>query len=158
MRAISYRLYTIWCVILIDLIRLRSRFSADAEWASEIENGRNITQSIRAWREARWLLIPDSDDTWQHDPQYCAGAGQHMCIGEFRYGAHPPLPDILCELFSRKGILHLNFCGDSYIRHLYVATLHLLTGNHINASLWPGYPPECEQHGQYEEKVRLLLA
>ena len=75
-----------------------------------------------------------------------------MCIGEYRYGSHPPSPDIVCEIFARNGVSHLNFCGDSFVRHLYVATLHLLTGNRHNASLWPGHPPECTRHGQYEEK------
>jgi hypothetical protein len=55
-----------------------------------------------------------------------------------------------CTLLAGKKLL---FIGDSFLRHAYVATALLLSGDYQKGALRPAHDPACEYDGQFEEKV-----
>ena len=112
--------------------------------------------ALRQWREARWLIPQNNQSYWRSDREYCRGPSRHFCIGDHHYGVHFPDPSTACDLFASRGISHLSFCGDSFMRHLYVAFVQLTSGDFRSGALWPHYPLHCEFEGQYKVGSRML--
>ena len=95
---------------------------------------------------------------WKMHKSRCSTRPQNQtCLGDYYF----PLDDQdehkvddACALLRNKGIRHLTFCGDSYMRQLYIGFLSLVSGNYKNASLDPEYMDrKCDYDAQYSSKA-----
>jgi hypothetical protein len=109
----------------------------------------------------RWLcfafLVMETSTLWLWDPTWCEGANNLTvpCLGDFRWVLddrdHSTKDE--CALLRDKGISAIAFCGDSYIRHVYIAFLTRLSRNSRDAALLHG-EARCESTEQYRSKCK----
>ena len=93
----------------------------------------------------RWLhAVQRCQD--EHDGSFCTPTGYRWSEQQWPSGSNT------CARLQAAGISSIAFVGESFTRHLYVATALLLSGNHISGALQADAPVECLGEGQFSEK------
>jgi hypothetical protein len=82
---------------------------------------------------------PDgSTGSWTVDTVRCGGSPDNTCLGKYFFN-HSGLQDDAvrdpCPMLLAKGVQHLTFCGDSYVRGMFIGFLSLLLDNYKDAAM-----------------------
>ena len=91
---------------------------------------------------------------WEYD-ESCVNTRYNDCTPT----SHLRYPHVIhsdpCELLQQNNVKSIKFVGDSFVRHIYVATVLWLSGNYINGALKRNYKHGvlCHGEGQFEEKL-----
>ena len=91
---------------------------------------------------------------WEYD-ENCVNTRYNDCTPT----SHLRYPHMIhsdpCELLQQNNVNSIKFVGDSFVRHIYVATVLWLSGNYINGALKRNYKHGimCHGEGQFEEKL-----
>ena len=121
------------------------------------ETAHDTSSRLRAWR------AQFSGNRWVLNPERCATSPEsYACLADYSFELGGPNEDAIkdpCSLLHAKGIQHLTFCGDSYIRGMYIGFLSLLSNNFKDAALGSthivseGGHLECHSDKQYSSRA-----
>ena len=104
---------------------------------------RTMANNLSYSRVANWTNI--------HLPSHCFE--DHICTPSGKSFDLPLIKHFeMCNFLVSQNIKHMHFFGDSYMRHLYVATSLALTNNYENATLSED-DAHCKYGNQFSEEI-----
>jgi hypothetical protein len=105
------------------------------------------------------FLLVFGNHTWQN---LDCGNASTTSLGEYDRESKLPIHiynnELSCRTLRQKGVDHIYFYGDSYMRQVYAAVLITLNGNYVNGSISSSQysmnngAKSCQYHQQFNEK------
>ena len=146
------------CLVLLGA-SCKSKFAGGQATGADLRRSR-----LDAWRAQK--KMPRPAGRWVLNPDRCRTLPDaYACLGDYWFeldGHGEGTISDPCALLHARGIKHLTFCGDSYIRGIYIGLLSLLSDNYRDAALMgPRYVDanhsgdthlECHYDKQYSSR------